>query len=91
MNSECTTPKCITSQKCKFGKYLPDQSVTTQVTHPMHPGLGVLTHSHQFRCDDGLCEDKLPAGVLEVGGQERPQPRREEQLTARASCKHYTT
>lgn len=40
----------------------------------MHPGLGVLIHSHQFRCVDGLREENLPAGPLESGGQERPQP-----------------
>jgi hypothetical protein len=32
-----------------------------------------------------------PAGPLEGGGQERPQPRRAAELTARISCKHYTT
>lgn len=57
----------------------------------MHPELGVLIHSHQFRCVVGLLEDKLPAGWLQGGGQLRPRLPRAAQQTARNSCKHCDT
>jgi hypothetical protein len=57
-------------------------------THPMHPGLGVLIHSHQFRCSADLCENKLPAGALESSGQLSQQIPPTARRSARTSCKH---
>jgi hypothetical protein len=57
----------------------------------MHPGLGVLIHSHQFRCVAELCEDKLPAGSLQGGGQLRPQLPRAAEQTIRTSYEHCDT